>query len=44
MQPYIRNKEIIVSLRRRRIKDYFTKITKNGRVTNKNFWKTMKPF
>ena len=44
MQPYIRNKEIIVSLRRRCIKDYFTKITKNGIVTNKNFWKTMKPF
>ena len=33
-----------VSLRRRCIKDYFTKITKNGIVTNKNFWKTMKPF
>ena len=33
-----------VSLRRRCIKDYFTKITKNVIVTNKNFWKTMKPF
>ena len=33
-----------VSLRRRCIKDYFTKITKNGIVTNKNFWKTIKPF
>ena len=33
-----------MSLHRRCIKDYFTKITKNGIVTNKNFWKTMKPF
>ena len=33
-----------MSLHRRCIKDYFTKITKNGIVTNKNFWKTIKPF
>ena len=33
-----------VSLRRRCIKDYFTKIIKNSIVTNKNFWKTMTPF
>ena len=26
------------------VKDYFTKITKNGIVTIKNFWKTIKPF
>ena len=37
-----RNK--FVSLCRRCIKDYFTKITKNGIVTNKNFRKTMKSF
>ena len=44
MLPYRRNKEINVSLRRRCIKDYFTKITKNDIVTNKNFWNTMNPF
>ena len=33
-----------MSLRRSCIKDYFTKITKNGNVTNKNVWKTKKPF
>ena len=33
-----------MSLRRSCIKNYFTKITKNDIITNKNFWKTMRPF
>ena len=41
---YKKQRNKYVSLRRRCIKDYFTKITRNGIVTNKNFWKTMKPF
>ena len=40
---YKKQRNKCVSLRRC-IKDYFTKITKNGIVTSKNFWKTMKPF
>ena len=34
---YKKQRNQCVSLRRRCIKDYFTKITKNGIVTNKNF-------
>ena len=41
---YKKQRNKCVSHRRRYIKAYFTKITKNGIVTNKNFWKTMKPF
>ena len=26
------------------MKEYFTKITSNGIMTSKNFWKTMRPF
>ena len=33
-----------VSLRRTSIKQNFTKITSTGIMTNKQFWKTMKPF
>ena len=33
-----------LSLRRRCIKDYLSKITKTSIATNKNFWKTIKPF
>ena len=41
---YKKQRNKCASLRRRCIKDYFTKITKNGIVTNKNFRKTMKSF
>ena len=41
---YKKQRSKCMSLCRRCIKGYFTKITKNGIVTNKNFWKTMKPF
>ena len=33
-----------VSLRKKPIKKHFSKITSTGIMTNKQFWKTMKPF
>ena len=36
---YNKQRNKCVSLRRRCMKDYFTKITKTGIVTNKDFWK-----
>ena len=33
-----------VSIRRKSIKLYFSNITSNGIITNKNFWKAIKPF
>ena len=36
--------EINLSLRRKSIKKYFKKISKDGIVTNKIFWSMIKPF
>ena len=33
-----------VSIRRKSIQHYFSNITSNGIITNKNFWKAIKPF
>ena len=33
-----------VSIRRKSIKHYFSSIASNGIITNKNFWKAIKPF
>ena len=33
-----------VSIRRKSIQHYFSSITSNGIITNKNFWKAIKPF
>ena len=44
MKENIRQRNLCVSLRRKAIKQYFSNITSKGIVTNKEFWKTIKPF
>ena len=39
-----KQRDIYVALRRKSIKKYFANISKQGIVTNKNFWKVIKPF
>ena len=41
---YRKQRNKCVKLRKKSIKLYFSKITQNGIVTNKNFWKVIKPF
>ena len=41
---YKRQRNKCVSLRRKSITQHFSKITSKGIMTNKQFWKTMKPF
>ena len=43
-RKYKRQRNLCVSLRRKAIKQYFFNITSKGIVTNKEFWKTIKPF
>ena len=43
-RKYKRQRNLFVSLRRKAIKQYFSNITSKGIVTNKEFWKTIKPF
>ena len=40
---YKQHRNKCVSIRRKSIKHYFSNITSNG-ITNKNFWKAIKPF
>ena len=42
--PYKKQRNKCVSLRRKSITQHFSKITSKGIMTNKQFWKTMKPF
>ena len=44
MKSYIKNKEINVSIRKKSIRNYFNKIANENIVTNRNFWKIIKPF
>ena len=44
MKENIRQRNLCVSLRRKAIKQYFSNIISKGIVTNKEFWKTIKPF
>ena len=44
MKRPVKNNNISVSLRKKPIKKHFSKITSTGIMTNKQFWKTMKPF
>ena len=41
---YKQQRNKCVSIRRKAIKHYFSNITSNGMITNKNFWKAIKPF
>ena len=41
---YKQQRSKCVSIRRKSIKHYFSDITSNGIITNKNFWKAIKPF
>ena len=41
---YKQQRNKCVSIRRKSIKHYFSNITSNGIITNKNFWKATKPF
>ena len=43
-RKYKRQRNLFVSLRHKAIKQYFSNITSKGIVTNKEFWKTIKPF
>ena len=43
-RKYKRQRNLSVSLRRKAIKQYFSNITGKGIVTNKEFWKTIRPF
>ena len=43
-RKYKTQRNLFVSLRRKAIKQYFSNITSKGIVTNKEFWKTIKPF
>ena len=43
-RKYKRQRNLCVSLRRKAIKQYFSNITSKGIVTNKEFWKTIRPF
>ena len=45
MKSYIKNKVINVSrFGKKSIRNYFNKIANGKAVTNKNFWKIIKPF
>ena len=41
---YKQQRNKCVSIRRKSIKYYFSNISSNGIITNKNFWKVIKPF
>ena len=41
---YRQQRNKCVSIRRKSIKHYLSNITSNGIITNKNFWKAIKPF
>ena len=41
---YKQQRNKCVSIRRKSIKHYFSNITSNGIINNKNFWKAIKPF
>ena len=41
---YKQQRNKCVSIRRKSIKHYFSSITSNGIIANKNFWKAIKPF
>ena len=41
---YKQQRNKCVSIRRKSIQHYFSNITSNGIITNKNFWKAIKPF
>ena len=41
---YEQQRNKCVSIRRKSIKHYFSNITSNGIITNKNFWKVIKTF
>ena len=41
---YKQQRNKCVSIRRKAIKHYFSNLTSNGIITNKNFWKVIKPF
>ena len=41
---YKQQRNKCVSIRRKSVKHCFSIITRNGIITNKNFWKTIKPF
>ena len=41
---YKRQRNKCVSIRKKSMKQYFSNITSKGTVTNREFWKTMKPF
>ena len=41
---YKRQRNKCVLIRKKLIKQYFSNITSKGVVTNREFWKTMKPF
>ena len=43
-RKYKRQRNLCVSLRRKAIKQYFSNITSKRIVTNKEFWKTIRPF
>ena len=43
-RKYKRQRNLCVSLRCKAIKQYFSNINCNGIVTNKEFWKTIRPF
>ena len=43
-RKYRKQRNLCVSLRRKAIKKYFSNIISKGIVTNKVFWKTIKPF
>ena len=44
MKNHTRNKEISVTIRKKSIRNYFNKIANGNIVTNRNFWKIIKPF
>ena len=44
MNNHTRNKEISVTIHQKSIRNYFNKIANGNLVTNRNFWKIMKPF
>ena len=43
-QLYKRQRNKFVLIRKKSIKQYFSNITSKGKVTNREFWKIMKPF
>ena len=44
MKNYTRNKKISVAIRKKSIRNYFNKIANGNIVTNRHFWKIIKPF